>query len=695
MRNLVAKVKSSDIFKDPGFYMVFAISVVFSVIFSYYTVLKYVSLNATAFDLGIYVQIFASTIHGQFFYTNLQFGSYLSEHFSPFVFLLYIYYLIFRSTESMLVLQSVMISFSGLLIYVLAREVFRIDQAHDKNYLKALAISISLTYMLSPYIESPLLFDFHLMPFLTFLVPLSFYSFIKGYKIINIVALALIVSLHSLFVLLVFFILVYQFWLHYRSASERNGTKLIDIVRRRKVILTALISIVILVGYLILATSLKTLIGTGVVRISEPATMSAGSVSGGIVGLLVELFTKPQVILSHFLVNFPSKLNFTVYAFAGTGYFSLLDPMSIVLDIPYFVYSYLSSYPSYYQLGYQYPSMIEPFIFTGAVYGLGRLLRPIFSKEKEKHNEARVIIVDRKSSAIRKKIIIGLVLIILVGTAFEFPLDPISPSSIFVSEGVMTDMPSFHYNDGSVVAFVLQSEIGNDNPYLLTINNVFPVFANDVNAYALAYLTNSHFINMIYGYKFEYLVNQPLSGWASFGSPSMNALVSNATFISHYGVYMESSGPSGVVVYKLDYTGQPILIVPYRENLSGSQFFTTYDEYNYSRSSGYIEFHNTTMGTAWFGPYITLLSGSYTVTFFLKAANSIGNSSIDIDVTSNSGTQVLAQRTIYASSLANDVVEQIIFHFTLSSTYYGVEFRGMDITWHGTLLFYGVSYYLY
>jgi hypothetical protein len=87
------------------------------------------------------------------------------------------------------------------------------------------------------------------------------------------------------------------------------------------------------------------------------------------------------------------------------------------------------------------------------------------------------------------------------------------------------------------------------------------------------------------------------------------------------------------------------------------------------------------MGTAWFGPYMTLLPGSYTVTFFLKAANSIGNSSIDIDVISNSGTQVLGQRTIYASSLTNDVVEQIIFHFTLSSTYYGIEFRGMDITW--------------
>ena len=78
----------ANVSKDRWLYFAISLSALFFIIFSYYSILRFESLNATGFDLGIYSSALNNAIHGGLFYTNLLNESYLGNHFSPFMFVL-------------------------------------------------------------------------------------------------------------------------------------------------------------------------------------------------------------------------------------------------------------------------------------------------------------------------------------------------------------------------------------------------------------------------------------------------------------------------------------------------------------------------------------------------------------------------------------------------------------------------------
>ncbi|MCW6168977.1 MAG: DUF2079 domain-containing protein [Thermoplasmatales archaeon] len=534
--------------KNPYLYTTISISLIFSIIFSFYTVTKYLSLNASAFDLGLEAQIYATTMHGEFFYTSLLGESYLAEHFSPIVFLIYPIYYFFPSPETLLILQSFVIGFSAIPLFLLSTELMKRRFNVNPNVTGIVSVILSTAYLLSPYTESPLSFDFHLMPFLIFLVPLSYYLFLRKRWLSEGITLALIVALHSAFVIMVIFILLSQLWIIMR---DRKGTRAkisylnTSLSFNTKVLLLSLIATAIL--YFILAPSVKVFIATGSFQLHPTYVAVSSSPSHSLSGLITLLFTNPKVIAGYLFSNYHYKIGFAFYAFAGTGFICFLDPVLLITTIPYFVYSYFSFYLSYYQLGYQYSAMLIPFVFVITAFAISRTIERL-----SKHRIGKILTPGRAIALF--------IVLILAGTIFEFPMTPLAPPSMFVQHGTMANFPSYHYDVGSKTAFLLQKEIGNGQPYLLTTNNIFPVFSNDKNAYADAFISGAYFKNMICDYKFEYLVNQPGNGWSNAGYPSLNSLASNTTFISHYGILMRSFGPSSVIVYKLNYSG-PTLIV--------------------------------------------------------------------------------------------------------------------------------------
>ncbi|WP_061951218.1 DUF2079 domain-containing protein [Acidiplasma cupricumulans] len=68
--------------------ILYAVASIFTILFSYYSILKAYNFQAYAWDLGLYSQVFYSVLKGKFFYTSLLGSSYLAEHFSPFIFLI-------------------------------------------------------------------------------------------------------------------------------------------------------------------------------------------------------------------------------------------------------------------------------------------------------------------------------------------------------------------------------------------------------------------------------------------------------------------------------------------------------------------------------------------------------------------------------------------------------------------------------
>ena len=196
--NIVSKLK-----KDPYLLWIFIVSLVFSILFTVYSSMAFNLVEMSGWDMGIYMQALSSGISGHLFYSALVPGSYLAEHFSPILFILLIPYYLFPSVYTLIVLQSFAIGFSTLVLYLLSKEILqKIEIIKTGKWLNASTISfiISMAYIMSPLTESPVFFDFHLMVFLPLFFFLAIYSFMKKQYILNIIFLALIVSLHSTFV---------------------------------------------------------------------------------------------------------------------------------------------------------------------------------------------------------------------------------------------------------------------------------------------------------------------------------------------------------------------------------------------------------------------------------------------------------------------------------------------------------------
>ena len=58
----------ANVSRDRWLYFAISLSALFFIIFSYYSILRYESLNATGFDLGIYSSALNNAIHGMIGY---------------------------------------------------------------------------------------------------------------------------------------------------------------------------------------------------------------------------------------------------------------------------------------------------------------------------------------------------------------------------------------------------------------------------------------------------------------------------------------------------------------------------------------------------------------------------------------------------------------------------------------------------
>nr|WP_241761901.1 DUF2079 domain-containing protein [Thermoplasma acidophilum] len=412
---------------------------------------------------------------------------------------MYPLYALAPSPMTLLILQSIVISFSSLPLFLIAQRL--LVGKTNKNVASPIALAISISYLLSPYTESPISFDFHIMMFLNLFVFSSYYFFLRKNWVLNAVFLAFIVSLHSGYVFISLFIAISQYlMLHPISLKSLKLESLKNLIRQRN---TALLASFFAISFLYIMSVplMKAFIDHASGSASVGSLTPVGMASSSITGLLSIMLSDPGKFITYFLYNFPQKLSFFMYAFASTGFLAFLSPTTLLGSIPYFFFAYLSRYPAYYQLGYQYTVMLIPFVYVSTAYGVSKILGLISKFNK---------IDDHLAKEAVKKMAILILAILIVGTALEIPMTPIAPHSIFVKQGAMVDLPSLKVGNASEAAFALHKTIGDSNPYLLTTNNLFPVFSNDPNAYTTPY-SNGTLTSMIYSFRFEYIVNDPSS----------------------------------------------------------------------------------------------------------------------------------------------------------------------------------------
>ena len=128
----------------------------------YYTIRQHRLIRTFAFDLGIYDNLMSGALHGHLFRSPVLFGdmrhNYLAGHAEYGMLLFLPLYAIRPGAETLLILQSLVLGFSALPLFLFART--RLPQG--------LAALLSLAYLLFAPLHGPNFYDFHWLPLAIF-----------------------------------------------------------------------------------------------------------------------------------------------------------------------------------------------------------------------------------------------------------------------------------------------------------------------------------------------------------------------------------------------------------------------------------------------------------------------------------------------------------------------------------------------
>ncbi|MEM0140236.1 MAG: DUF2079 domain-containing protein [Ferroplasma sp.] len=602
-------------------------AVIFSILFSFYSILKAYTLNAYAWDLGLYSQAFYSTLHGQLFYTNLLGESYLAEHFSPFLFILLLPFYIFPSPYTLLILQAIVISISIIPLYYISLEVFKLTAR--KYQIKAkkagfISFLIGTTFLLSPLTESPIYFDFHLMVFLPFFYFMSIYFFIKEKTWLNYLFLALMVSLHSSFVFIAMATLIMELFLSEYLFENKN---------KKKIYFNSSIALALLVSYYVFAMIAKGYIGSGYISTSIFSTGKSHTFTN----MLPLLVSDPYKILILLTSNYEVKILFLVLAFLAIDFIFYEYPPGLIPALPYLVYAMVSSYIPYYMIGYQYSMMLIPTVFVSGILGIS-VLNVKSAREGKK---------GKKASKYLHNVLVAMVAFAIAAFVVVSPLSPVS----VMPNGIHTIINDSGSMEGKEAGFLRQ--VRNDidmNSSLVTGEGIFPLFYQDLNATAFPYASVSGTVPY-----YRYLIVN-MNDSQSYINDSENLSLAGLAYrygnSSDYGILAEGYN---IVVLERNYTLPPKIYVPSTE-IYHSKYFVS----NCGRITGpMINSHISSLKELqlvgedhYLENKTFLLPGNYSVIFeFNSTIESPSNLNVSVTAYNGSGNIHISDKKIQRNSI--------------------------------------------
>lgn len=520
--------------KDFSEIVVYLLIAVYTIVFSYFTILKHHAFRSYAWDLGINNQALWTTLNQRklFYYTpELYFnpsGAFFGLHFSPILFLVLPVYSIHQTPETLLVFQSFIIALGALPLYWLAR---------DNLNNKLVAVAFSFTYFLYPILQGVNWFDFHVQSFLPLFFFLAMYylrneKWIRYYVFI-ILALAVAESV-SLIVLFIGF---------YTLCVYRNilFTTLKQKTFNDRRVLIPVITITLAVSWLLIARWIQ---NTVFPIDPEFSNLYRAVDYWRVLGIQNDPLMMPLHIVLNPLKVFQAltydaylKLVFVVLIFGSLLFLPLRSSISLV-TLAWLGPALLSNYQPYYMLGDHYPAYIIPFIFTAAVVGTKKQI-PIPN-------------VAKFGAFTRNLLVVGIIFAL-----FASPLSPLLTTM---------NVPIPHFSEYylptiSEHTITLQKivELVPPNAPVLTQNNIFPHFSGRFNAYvcplphAVYYAPEEmkEYLDQLIS-KSEYVLLDEKTD--RYGASDL--IFSSRIWKQNFGLFADEDG---VHLYKRGYEGEPVL----------------------------------------------------------------------------------------------------------------------------------------
>lgn len=335
--------------------------------FSVFTILRYRTLYAHYFDLGIMHQTVYNT------YQALRLGDMdrILELTNPFgsnqitrmaihndILLAFIapFYFIHSGPETLLIIQSIILALGGWAIFKITTHVFK-----DKIYHNALGLVFTFAYLMYTPMQRANNFDFHAVTLTTTLLLFMFYYWLVGkYRF-------------SVF----FFVL--------------------SLLAKEQVALTTLFF------------GLFTLIRPGVKKHTHKTNYSLLIIASSIIWFALSM----KIIIpffrggNHFALEYYTDLKnlphyifhvdtyrYFLFLMGPLAFLSLFSPLHFLIALPEFGINLLSNSWNMRNIVFHYTSVIQPFVFIAAIYGAKNLLiakSRVIKKETAHKNRIRIL----------------------------------------------------------------------------------------------------------------------------------------------------------------------------------------------------------------------------------------------------------------------------------------------------------------
>jgi len=309
---------------------------------SLHTIANHRSLGTAAFDLGIHENTLWNTLHGDFFFSSLEGGSHLGVHTSFVMLLMLPIYALAPATETVLILQSLVVGLAALPLYLLANRML-------KN--SAQALLVALLWLVHPAVGGANFYDFHAIAF----APLFLFTAVylwwcqrwRGFWITIVLLLSVKEEMAIIVVLLGIVTLM--------GGSRRRGAVLVAVGAAAYVILQYGVIPRFAGGEHSYAWYYADIIPRG----------------EGPSGLVTTILLNPLFALDYTLTG--PRLLFVFQLFAPLAFLSFFTARGTVLISYGLAATLLASRPPLHQIGFQYAFTLLALGFIGALLGLLRL----------------------------------------------------------------------------------------------------------------------------------------------------------------------------------------------------------------------------------------------------------------------------------------------------------------------------------
>ena len=496
------------------------------------SLVRHFSFQSSAWDLVIFDQACFSTLSGRLFYYTAELyanpgGSIFGVHFSPILFVVIPFYAILQNPSTLLVIQSVVVG-AG------AYPVFLISQYVLKN--QKLSYYFALLYLVYPHIYGINIFDFHTDAFFVPLALFAVYFFLKGgwkeYFVFMLLGLSTKESMAIVFA---------AFGVG-QLLTVRH--EVLNVIRSRnypsKKILVAAMTIIMSVCWFLMARL--------IISVFNP-TPPQGFVEGSPWSLLGFSPLDPSSwlnagqgsLLQAVGYDFQSKLFYLVTVFAPLGFLSLFRLTEALPALVWIVLAFLSNYPPYYQIGFQYSALVAPFVIVAAIRGFERVQSLL---KTDSHRTGKLV----------RRLFLACVLVSLV-----LSLQSLPPNLQAI----------FSTHDQKLGALITQIRTSFPNASILTQYDLFPHVSTSLKSYVVPPMFPAfnksyyaEYVQSLFDSKPDFIIfdlNPDIRTY-SLRSTHLYSFENLERLSGDYGLYASSDG---IFVYRHNYHGELIVYEPF------------------------------------------------------------------------------------------------------------------------------------